>query len=154
MIRRWSAQSTWMMTFSSRSIMTKRMFCSVYVDDDVFSEVCHDQTMFCVVDVDDDVFSKVNHDQTKISQPSSRRWEDSFFSVGSETTAPLCDPENALSSTPCPYISFIATMSLVKFAAAFTPPPELYRIRTRAQGNRGKPVPIQPVIPLRLDRCN
>ena len=51
------------MTFAQKSIMTKQMFCSVYVDDDVVSEVCHDQTVFCVVHVDDDVFSKVNYDQ-------------------------------------------------------------------------------------------
>ena len=47
-------------------------------------------------------------------------------------------------------------MSLVKFAAAaaFNAPP-LYRIRTTAQENRGKPVPIQPVITSeRLDLCN
>ena len=46
--------------------MTNRMFCSVYVDDDVVSEVYHDQPVFCVVHVDDDVFSKVNHDQTNV----------------------------------------------------------------------------------------
>ena len=33
------------------------MFCSVYVNDDVVFEVCHDQTMVCVVHVADDVFS-------------------------------------------------------------------------------------------------
>ena len=44
--------------------MTQRMFCSAYVDDDVVSEVCHDQTVFCVVHVDDVIFFKVNHDQT------------------------------------------------------------------------------------------
>ena len=43
--------------------MTKGMFCSAYVDDDVVSEVRHDETVFCVVHVDDDVFFKVNHDQ-------------------------------------------------------------------------------------------
>ena len=46
--------------------MTKRMSCLVYVDDDIVSEVCHDQPVFCVAHVDDDVFSKVNHDQTNV----------------------------------------------------------------------------------------
>ena len=44
----------------------------------------------------------------------------------------------------CPHILFTTTMSLVKFAAALSPP--LSCIRTRAQGNRGKLVPIQSVI--------
>ena len=39
------------------------MFCSAYVDDDVVSEVCHDQAVFSVVHVNDDVVFKVNHDQ-------------------------------------------------------------------------------------------
>ena len=42
------------------------MFCSAYVDDDVGTEVCHDQPVFCVVHVDDDVLSKVDHDQTNV----------------------------------------------------------------------------------------
>ena len=46
--------------------MTNLMFCSVYVDDDVVSEICHDQPVFRVVHVDVDVFSKVNHDQTNV----------------------------------------------------------------------------------------
>ena len=61
-----AAQSTQTMMFSQRSIMTNRIFCSVYVDDDVVSEVCHDQPVFCVVHVDDEVFSEVNHDQTNV----------------------------------------------------------------------------------------
>ena len=47
----------------------------------------------------------------------------------------------------CPHILVSTTMSLVKFAAAAAFYPPLYRIRTRAQRNRGKHVPIQPVIP-------
>ena len=43
--------------------MTNRMFCLVYVDDDVDSEVCHDEPVFCVVHVDLNVFFKVNHDR-------------------------------------------------------------------------------------------
>ena len=46
--------------------MTNRMFCSVYVDDNVVSEVCHDQPVICVVHVDDDVFSKVNNVPTNV----------------------------------------------------------------------------------------
>ena len=54
------------LTFSPRTIMTKRMFCLAYVDDDVGTEVCYDEPVFCVVHVDDDVFSQVNHDQTNV----------------------------------------------------------------------------------------
>ena len=48
------------------------MFCSAYVDDDVGTEVCHDQPVFCVVHVDDDVFSNVNHDSTVATQSTDK----------------------------------------------------------------------------------